>query len=214
MLPDFPKVKEKILELLNKRMQVRSTPSLFQEMKRLCYHEGHRHRIIRADGSVVENEFMEASSKITLDLSQGDSFTMEDVIAKVDAAAEEMRSQMARHFYEEISKSVKEVGNAIDAGEKPFTTEMYLEALKKVQLDFYEDGTPHELALVCSPKMAPRMKAELQRLHTNPELASRYNELIKQKREEWRVSVSIFFAPFLVIEDAPFLVKLMGQKWS
>ncbi|WP_156896882.1 hypothetical protein [Desulfovirgula thermocuniculi] len=28
------------------------------------------------------------------------------------------------------------------------------------------------------------------------------------------VSVSIFFAPFLVIEDAPFLVKLMGQKWS
>jgi len=28
------------------------------------------------------------------------------------------------------------------------------------------------------------------------------------------LSVSIFFAPFLVIEDAPFLVKLMGQKWS
>lgn len=149
-------------------------------------HEGHRHRIVRADGSVVENEFKEASSKITLDLSQWDSITMEDIIAKIDAAAEEMESQMARHFFGEISKSVEEVGNAIDAKGKPFTAEMYLEALEKVQLDFYEDGTPHELTLVCSPKMAPRMKAELQRLHTDPELARRYNELIEQKRDEWR----------------------------
>jgi hypothetical protein len=186
MLPDFPKVKEKVLETLNKRMQARSTPSPFQNAKHLRYHEGHRHRIVRADGSVVENEFKEASSKITLDLSQWDSITMEDIIAKIDAAAEEMESQMARHFFGEISKSVEEVGNAIDAKGKPFTAEMYLEALEKVQLDFYEDGTPHELTLVCSPKMAPRMKAELQRLHTDPELARRYNELIEQKRDEWR----------------------------
>lgn len=186
MLPDFPKVKKKVIEVLNKRMQARSVPSLLQKAKHLCYHEGHRHRIIRADGSVAENEFMEASSKITLDLSQGDSITMEDVIAKVDDAAEEMESQMARHFFDEISKSVEEAGNAIDAGGKPFTAEMYLEALEKVQLNFYGDGTPHELALVYSPNMAPRMKAELQRLHTDPELARRYDELIKQKREEWR----------------------------
>lgn len=186
MLPDFPKVKKKILEILNKRMQARSMSVLFQNVKHLLYHEGHCYRIIRADGSVAENEFKEASSEITLDLSEWDSITMEDVIAKVDAAAEEMGSQMARHFFDEISKSVEEVGNVIDAKGGPFTVEMCLELLEKVELEFYEDGTPHELTLVCSPKMAPRMKAELQHLHTDPELARRYNELIEQKRDEWR----------------------------
>jgi excinuclease UvrABC nuclease subunit len=38
MLPDFPKVKEKVLETLNKRMQARSTPSPFQNAKHLRYH--------------------------------------------------------------------------------------------------------------------------------------------------------------------------------
>ncbi|ACX52450.1 hypothetical protein Adeg_1343 [Ammonifex degensii KC4] len=186
MLPDFPKVKEKILEALSKRIQTRSMPWLFQRAKHLRYHEGHRYRIVRADGSVVEDEFKEASSKISLDLSQWDSITTKDIIARIDTAAEEIESQVARHFYGEISKSAEGVGNVIDAGGRPFTAEMYLEVLEKVQLDFYEDGTPHELALVCSPNMAPRIKAELQRLHDEPELARRYNELIEKKRTEWR----------------------------
>lgn len=186
MLSDFPKVKEKVIKTLYKRLQTHAIPEPFQKAKHLSYHEGNRHRIIRSDGSVTENEFMEATGTITLDLLQCDSISLEEVIAKVDVAVEEMKSQMAQHFFDEISKSVDEVGNTINAKGNSFTAEMYLAALEKVQLDFFGDGTPHELTLVCSPKMAPRMKAELQRLHTEPELERQHRELIRKKREEWR----------------------------
>lgn len=182
MLPDFPKVKEKILATLNKRMQTRSMPLSCCNVKH--YHEGHLHRIVRADGSVVENEFNEASGEITLDLSQED--TMEDIIAKVDTVAETMKSQMTKHFLDELTRAVEQVGNAIDFEGKPLTAERFLEALEKTEFGFYDDGTPHELTLFCSPKMAPRIEIELQRLQTDPEFVRRYDELIERKRDEWR----------------------------
>jgi hypothetical protein len=186
MLPDFPKAKEKILEALGERIRARSLSSFFRDVKRQTCYEGDRHRIVRDDGSVAEGEFKEASGIITLDLSLSDSITEEDIIAKVDTAAQDMGSQMERHFFGEIYKSVEEVGNIIDAAGKPFTAEIYLEALERIQLDFSQPGSPHLPTLVCSPKTGAIMKEELQRLNTDPELARRYCELIVQKWNEWR----------------------------
>ena len=151
MLPDFPKAKEKILEALGERIRARSLSSFFRDVKRQTCYEGDRHRIVRDDGSVAEGEF-KISGIITLDLSLSDSITEEDIIAKVDTAAQDMGSQMERHFFGEIYKSVEEVGNIIDAAGKPFTAEIYLEALERIQLDFSQPGSPHLPTLVCSPR--------------------------------------------------------------
>jgi hypothetical protein len=57
--------------------------------------------------------------------------------------------------------------------------------LEKMQIDFYPDGTPHEI-FVDGPLLTPeRMAAVDKEFESNPELKRKFDEMMEKKKEKW-----------------------------
>jgi len=114
------------------------------------------------------------------------SLTIDDIIKKIDAVAEEMTGHMARSMFANIEEATKEAGTNIDQGGKPFTPDTYLEGLEKIQIDFDEEtGRPHMPTLVVNPRLYAEIKDKLPEWENNTEYKKRLEEIIKRKYREW-----------------------------
>ena len=191
MLPDFVEVKQKLQKQLDKKMRQANLWHLgpLANIPESVVFEGNRTVLVRADGSVEEQNAEAAVARIEVESAEVEEMTAEKILDKVDRAAEKIAEQQANTFYRYIDKLAEEVGNVVSASGESFSIDGYFEMLEKMEIDFDEARNPELPCVVTSSgqySVVERVSKDLE----VPENKKRFNEIIKGKREEWRVRES------------------------
>jgi hypothetical protein len=149
-------------------------------------HEGDRMIYRTVEGTQKELDYKKVQASFSISRDEIKSLTVEDIIKRVDAAAQELSGHMARTIFAAIDQGTKEAGTQIDHGGKPFSPEVLFEALEKISIDFDEDTKqPHMPSMVVSPELAAKIKDKLPEWERNEEYKKRFDEIMKRKYEEW-----------------------------
>lgn len=186
MLPDFPKLKGKIVETINRYLQdlVRQEPLLSQFREERVF-EGNKMSSNTENGQSNQSSYKKLSASY--------SIKREDVITKgptvfienIKNVAEEIKKQQAELVFNKLSEVTNETGNVVDAKGKPFTFELFMELLEKIEIDFDDQGKPSMPMLVVSPELGIKLKDLLPKWKANPEYTKRFQEVIEKKRKQW-----------------------------
>lgn len=189
MLPDFPDVKRTVLERLvgHTRLGAEADP-LLGMMPAFVVHEGDRSVVRREDGSEVTLELRRDPIKATVELSAED-MRLRGPAATADAVArlaEGLNEGIAKRTFAAIEEAAESVGNSVKVN-GPFTTEVYLSMLDRMELAFEVDGSWSGLRLLAHPDTAAKAEPVLELIENDPELRARRDAIIDRKREQWRV---------------------------
>jgi len=186
MLPDFPKIKKKHVEAINKYLKdlIHQDP-LFSGIRVEHHFEGSRMSYKTVDGEPNETEYQAASSEFQV--------KREDVIAKgamayvenLRDAAEEMKRQKAGYLFEKMKEVTDRTGNVVNGKGHPFSFELFVESIKKIWIDFDEDGKPIMPTMVVSPELGEKLRVILPEWVKNPEYKKTIDDIIDKKRKEW-----------------------------
>lgn len=192
MLPDFPKVKEKLQQKLNHRLKQNLLLHLgpLADVPTLMFFEGNKAIIIREDGSVADMNPQEMRVEQVINSAELEGMNHEMILDKIDTMAAEMAEKQKKLSYEVIKKTAKEVGNVFSGDGEPVSIDLLFQMLEKVFQDFDEEGNPDELTFVSSPEVYASIVKVISQAATVPENNRRYNAIIERKREEWRVRES------------------------
>jgi hypothetical protein len=154
MIPNFPDLKDEFNRALSRFMQRRIDFHLgvVGSVPRGRVFEGKRHVMVRENGSEEETEMREASVETRIPIDEIRGLDLPHLLEKIDASAKEMARIQATGFYQSMAKGVAKIGNTVDAGGKPLTVELFLDALEKILIDFYSDGSPHMPTVILSPE--------------------------------------------------------------
>ena len=188
MLPDFPKIISELHNLINIRLRhrARTGDPVISIVRHAFQHEGNQMILGTVEGKQKELDYKEFESVFRISKDEIKSLTIEDIIKKIDSVADEITGHMARMMFATIEQATKEAGTAIDGGGKPFTFEMFLEALDKIWIDFDEKtGQPHIPRLVMPPNLFAKNKDKFLEWWKNEEYGKRFDEVMKRKYKEW-----------------------------
>ena len=192
MFPDFLKTKEKLQKMLDQEMK---KTRLFHMgplavVPESMIFEGDKTVVVREDGSIDEENLESTTVKLEVKFEEVEKMNHEMVLDKINRAAEEMASKMAKLFYERLTESADEVGNVISAGGEPFSIDLFFEMLEKIHIDFDEAGNPSQLMCPVNPKLFPSIAETISQAKADPANDRRFEAIIERKREEWRVRES------------------------
>ncbi|HEX4029124.1 MAG TPA: hypothetical protein VHX20_02110 [Terracidiphilus sp.] len=133
-------------------------------------------------GEVVENKPLMIESRIVIKWDDVRSCNLDALAGQADAMAEERLSIVMPHFFRVFEKTCNAAGTGTDAGGKPFSFELYLAGLEKIELQFDREGEPILPTLVVHPTMAKQMESLPP---PTEEQQQAYKDLIERKRGEF-----------------------------
>jgi hypothetical protein len=189
MLPDFPRLKERLLRLawLEHRGRIQAD-ELIGAIRAVPYFEGRGFATGDVDGHVEHTDAevmafpyeVERSAIIERGL---DAFR--ESLAKATALQIQAMHEL---LLRKVSEATERVGNAVDAGGQPFSAELYFKMLETVQIDFDELGQPDTAGtrLVLHPDQVERVQALMEQWEKDESFQQRYRDTMLKKREEWR----------------------------
>jgi hypothetical protein len=153
MLPAFPKIEalragtnRRIIE----RLAAQRSPVLGQ-IDRHTQFEGRETTILRHDDTIGHSALDPVSAKVLVERIPLADFTEEELIKKLTRIAEQMAEGMSEILYAEMERGTAEVGNVVDAQGQPFSEELILKAIEKMEHSFAPDGTWEQPTFVVSP---------------------------------------------------------------
>lgn len=192
MLPDFPEQKAKVEERLQIRMDQQRLAKLgpFGESPAIRVAEGDRLIFEGEDETEREMEFGHAEAEFKVSVDELPTMTIEQLIAKLDKAAEDLARQQVERAVGVLNEAVETVGNTLHMRGEPFQAEHLFRALEKISIDFDESGQPYVPTLLMGPDMADRATEVVGRVTLEADLRRRYDQIILRKREEWRARES------------------------
>jgi Ser/Thr protein kinase RdoA (MazF antagonist) len=187
MLPDWPDPKEEILHAFMRhtaeRVRQRSIAGMVVAVP---VHEGYGHFIERADGTTEERLFERTGAELAIPADAITSESLADMLGRMQPVIESLASATSQTMLNVMEEGIRAVGNEIEAGGRPISAELVLEALERVQMDFNQEGRPQWPTIMIHPSQEARLTAELARIDADPELRQRGEALLVRKREEWR----------------------------
>ena len=191
MLPDFLKTKEKLKKMLDSERKKAELLHLgpVADAPRSMIFEGKRTNrtvIIYTDAPCEEIKMEEVTSRLEVKWEEVETMTHETILNKIDGVAKEMAEQIKKSYYETLSEAAEEAGDVISADGKPLSVDMILEMLEKMNVSFDEEGNPSGLTFAGNPELRPVIAEVISQAESDP----RYQTLMEQKREEWRVRES------------------------
>ncbi len=187
MLPDYPKIKEKLKEqlLLALKMREKKYSGVVADAPQKILMEGHKSSIKREDGEIDENVRKEFKAEVTTPLEGVEDLTVEDLIEKIESIAQEMAKQKSVFLFEEISKTTDKSGNKFDLKGRNFSIDDFFAMLKKIFIEFDKNGKPFLPTMVVGPEIAESINNELQKLEKDPSVRERFSQIISKKKAEW-----------------------------
>lgn len=186
MLPDFPRIKGKFREAINRYFQdvVRQEP-LFSQFRHERHFEGDKMSSKTEDGELGESSYKEMFSEYSVD--------REDVITKgpmafienIETVAEDIRKQQAKLILDKLKEVTDRTGQVVDGKGQPLTHELFMEMLERIQIDFDDQGNPYLPTLIMAPEVAAKLKEKMPEWEADPEYTRRLEQLVERKRKEW-----------------------------
>jgi hypothetical protein len=132
-------------------------------------------------GQVVQNNPVMAEAKFVLRYDDIRSSSADALAEQMDGAADQNLSIVMPHFFDMLSRTCQAAGTVSNAGGKPFSFEMLLEGLEKIDISFDEKGKPELPTLVMGPAVAAQVRALPP---ITPDQQKRLDDLIERKRKE------------------------------
>ncbi|OEC84389.1 MULTISPECIES: hypothetical protein [Methanobacterium] len=190
MLPDFPSVKTKIENATTLVVSEKTygSPLLSKVNKKRCF-EGSGISFIDNCGDYVEREIEETSTNFSLKLEEILDKGLSVYLEKSLNAVSELQQKMTKKVLEEVDIATAKAGTQINTSKK-LITEIYLDGLEKIQIDFDEKGNPFLPSLAMHPNDVLKHDKRLQKyLKENPrhmgEYEKKLEEIIENKRKDW-----------------------------
>ena len=191
MLPDFPRIKHRWLSewLRNARASLRQGP-LMSQINTVHHFEGDALKTTDATGETEESTYKTLTDESRIDCQDLINRGPDYLVARLEEIPEELKRQQSTLVFERIDEITTRTGNVVDAAGQDLTPDLYLRALENIDIDFSEDGDPQLPTLVASPELGERLKAKMREWETDQCYRRKRAELIKRKRQEWRVRES------------------------
>lgn len=188
MLPDFPKLKDRLMErhIRDIRAKVDAQMPVVSKVRSVRFHEGNCFSFERDDGVVESKGFVDVRAPIEIAANLEFRDTVQNIKERTEQLTLDFAAQLEKFFFKRFEEITASVGNAVDMKGEPFTAESHLDSLERVDLDFDMFGFPIYPMYVCHPGMAETIRSELARFRTESRLRDRAEALIERKRKEWR----------------------------
>lgn len=185
MLPDFPETKILFNRFFRTYMRQRAREiSPYGAVQTRYFHEGRAMKITRADQSESTSDMEQLSVLFEIKHDEIENLTLQKAIAKHDAMIVEMVQKQTNFIRERMSSEIPE-SQCLDAKGRRFDAQTVLDVLEKMQIEFYPDGTPHEIFL--DPPPTPETMAAVDKeFESNAELKMKFDKMMEKKKEEWR----------------------------
>ncbi|MGQ0834886.1 MAG: hypothetical protein ACT4O5_08205 [Gammaproteobacteria bacterium] len=186
MLPDFPETKRLFSRFFQAHMRVKLRQISPYSMVQTRYlHEGRMMQVMRPDDTQSQSELVQLSSPIEMKFDEIETLTLQKVLEKYDAVVTDMVRKQVGLVRERMSAEIPE-SQAVDARGRKLDADLVMETLEKMQIEFYPDGTPHELLLDGPPFARERMTAIEKEISESPELKRKFDDMMARKKEQWR----------------------------
>ena len=188
MFPDFLKTKEKLQKMLNQEMKKARLSYMgpLADVPVSMIFEGNKTVVVREDSSIEETNLEKITTELQVkfeEVEEVEKMSHEMVLDKINRAAEEMAVKTSELFFERLTKITDETGNVVSSDGAPFSIDLFLELLEKMEIDFDEAGNPSGLSFV-------PFTSSISRVISQAEADPRYQAIIERKREEWYVRES------------------------
>lgn len=186
MLPDFPGVKERLLRIVNRYLQrlIREEPFL-SEIREERHFEGNKISSRTDEGNLDESGYIEMSGNMVVKKEEIIVKGPAALVEKIKETAEQIKKQKAEVVFKKLNEITEQAGTVVNAKGGPFTFDLFLESLKKIRIDFDDQGNPHMPTLVMSPVLAARIKEKIPEWESAPKYKKQFDEIMVQKKKEW-----------------------------
>ncbi len=191
MLPDIPKLKNRLYELLMLALEqerFQASPILSMTPKHPIM-EGNKAFLVREDGVREEIRMKHSESSIEYDIRDISKLTIDEMYQRYRDAIQKIVVEQHAHYLQELEEAVQKVGNVVDAKGKEPSPDIILEAFEKISVDFDELGRPRWPTLIVGGEMEEKMKQIQDQFDREP-YKSQWELLVEKKREEWRARES------------------------
>jgi hypothetical protein len=93
-------------------------------------------------GEVLQSEPVNVEAQFTYKYEDIRSCNTEELAAQMDAAADQNLSAIMPHLFEVMRSTSEAAGTASHTGGKPFSFELFLAGLEKIEISFNDEGKP------------------------------------------------------------------------
>lgn len=187
MLPDFIDLKRRIAR--DRQGRVRDTKreeSLSSLIPAFRSHEGDRFTVVREDQSAHTKAYR--TFEVELNLKAADLLAegARPIHEMLDKVSEQMDRQLSETFQQTMTEATDEAGTVTNAGGRPFSAELFIEGVEKMEFSFDDEGHWQMPTMMFHPSHKEVFKRETSRLDTDPVLHARLTKIVNEKREAWR----------------------------
>ena len=138
--------------------------------------------IYRSDKKKLEIPLEMMSAEVSITVEDVDTFNLDKICTEIYMFAETNLTSMKKMMFSNLSQVTDFTGNVIDGKDKGISSEMLLEMLEKIHIDFDQEGNPQFPSIVIHPDMAKNFE----KLKSDEELYKpRFDEIINRKREDY-----------------------------
>ena len=138
MLPDYPKVKERLMSVFRERIWRVEMERLgfLSEMQETLIQEGRHSSLHRDDGSTqnIEMKSIHVSETLNVDYRTLEELDVADIFQFFDRVAMALADAKGRHSWEVLSGELERVGN-VETSKEPMH-EKVLRCFEKMEVDF------------------------------------------------------------------------------
>jgi hypothetical protein len=186
MLPDFPKQKRHIEHLLQEGLMQRMLKDpLVGMIPRTPLYEGSALRTHSPEGYEDTVPLQEHGFETVIPHDELVEKGPDAYFARLDEVAQQMLDAQKKMLIAKLEEVTAQTGNVFDARGKPFSPEMLLDAMEKIDVEFDDTGEPQKQSILMNPVMYASVKDKLAEWDKDPELLKRHAEVIEKKRKEW-----------------------------
>jgi hypothetical protein len=188
MLPDYPKVKDELRQFFSKWMREGMQRRLghFSEIPRHQVFEGTAMSTVHSSGQEDLTPFKPYEVELQTTYEEVPKLTLPQILSRLDRMAQDMADPLARSVYKTVSDAADKVGTVVKPAQR-FTPQVIFEVLEKIEVPFDKEGNPELPSFHIHPDDVETLKESLQSLQNDPQLRSRYHEILQRKKDQWRV---------------------------
>lgn len=186
MLPDFIAVKRRLSERLQASINpMKNSSSFVSTVNHTHAYEGDGFSVHREQGDIALGTYETYEQSVQISLRDIQEKGFAPVLAALNDLREQMTSAIEKEMISRISEACDEVGNTVHSRGQPFTIELFLDLLERLEFQFDQNGQWQKPSLVIHPNQSQEFRVQFERLENEPDLQQRVTEIIDRKRDEW-----------------------------
>jgi hypothetical protein len=133
------------------------------------------------DDTFLDREPAQVEMKFSIPIDAIIKTDVESLMVSIDNASDSGIESLVPQIYSFLHEVCELSGQVVDGKGQPFSFDLFLELLEKIDITFNDDGSPNMPTLVIHPEM----KKILEENQPNEEQKKRLEELILRKRDDF-----------------------------